>query len=180
MGKRISGEERRKSLLRMIEESEQPVTGTALAKQAGVSRQVIVQDLSLLKAKGYPVIATARGYFINDPEIDGSTLRRKIVCRHGIDQLKDECDAIVDEGVVIRDVIIEHAVYGFITGELMLKSRRDVRVLLEQLEETQATPLSSLTDGVHIHTLEADNEEALEAAISKLDRLGILVSSLDN
>lgn len=51
MGKRISGEERRKSLLRMIEESEQPVTGTALAKQAGVSRQVIVQDLSLLKAK---------------------------------------------------------------------------------------------------------------------------------
>ncbi|AFS71057.1 transcription repressor NadR [Exiguobacterium antarcticum] len=179
MERRQSGEERRQGLLQMIQESERPVTGTKLAKQAGVSRQVIVQDLSLLKAKGYPVVATARGYLLNDPELDASRHIRKVVCRHGIDQLKAECDAIVDEGVIIRDVIVEHPVYGFLTGELMLKSRRDVRALIEQLEETQATPLSSLTDGVHLHTLEADSEAALEAAIEALDRLGILVSELD-
>ena len=179
MERRQSGEERRQGLLQLIQESERPVTGTKLAKQAGVSRQVIVQDLSLLKAKGYPVVATARGYLLNDPELDTSRHIRKIVCRHGVDQLKAECDAIVDEGVIIRDVIVEHPVYGFLTGELMLKSRRDVRALIEQLEETQATPLSSLTDGVHLHTLEADSEAALEAAIEALDRLGILVSELD-
>ncbi|MDW2884045.1 transcription repressor NadR [Exiguobacterium artemiae] len=179
MGRRQSGEERRQELLEIIQQSERPVTGTKLAKQAGVSRQVIVQDLSLLKAKGYPVVATARGYLLNHPELDGSRHMRKVVCRHGSDQLKAECDAVVDEGVIIRDVIVEHPVYGFLTGELMLKSRRDVRALIEQLEETQATPLSTLTDGVHIHTLEADNEEALHAAIDALDRLGILVSELD-
>lgn len=179
MGRRQSGEERRNLLLQIIEDSDHPITGTALAKQAGVSRQVIVQDLSLLKAKGHPVVATARGYLLNELENDSSRKRRKIVCRHGYDQLKEECDAIVDEGVTVLDVIVEHPVYGFITGELMLKSRRDVRVLIERLEETQATPLSSLTDGVHIHTLEADSDEALEAAIEKLDQLGILVSELD-
>ncbi|RJP00650.1 transcription repressor NadR [Exiguobacterium sp. RIT452] len=179
MERRQSGEERRQGLLRMIQENDRPVTGTQLAKQAGVSRQVIVQDLSLLKAKGYPVVATARGYLLNDPALDGTRRIRKVVCRHGYDQLKAECDAIVDEGVILRDVIVEHPVYGFLTGELMLRSRRDVRALIERLEETQATPLSSLTDGVHIHTLEADNEEALDAAIEALDRLGILVSELD-
>lgn len=179
MERRQSGEERRQGLLQMIQENDRPVTGTQLAKQAGVSRQVIVQDLSLLKAKGYPVVATARGYLLNDPVLDGTRRIRKVVCRHGYDQLKAECDAIVDEGVILRDVIVEHPVYGFLTGELMLRSRRDVRALIERLEETQATPLSSLTDGVHIHTLEADNEEALDAAIEALDRLGILVSELD-
>ncbi|HCN56993.1 MAG TPA: transcription repressor NadR [Exiguobacterium sp.] len=179
MGRRQSGEERRQELLEIIQQSERPVTGTKLAKEAGVSRQVIVQDLSLLKAKGHPVVATARGYLLNHPELDGSRHMRKVVCRHGSDQLKAECDAVVDEGVIIRDVIVEHPVYGFLTGELMLKSRRDVRALIERLEETQATPLSTLTDGVHIHTLEADNEEALNAAIDALDSLGILVSELD-
>ncbi|WP_396129509.1 3H domain-containing protein [Exiguobacterium mexicanum] len=93
--------------------------------------------------------------------------------------MEAEMNAIVDEGVTIRDVIIDHPVYGSLTGQLMVKSRRDVRAFLERVEANQAAPLSHLTGGLHIHTLEADSEEAIDAAVSELERLGVLVSELD-
>jgi len=177
MERKITGEERRERLLGLLKNSTLPITGADLATRNGVSRQVIVQDLSLLKASGHDIVATPRGY-LHAAKEEGS-YRRKVVCRHTPEELGAECDAIVDEGVTILDVIVEHPVYGFLTGELMLKSRRDVRTLITRLRETDSPPLSSLTDGIHIHTLEADSEQALDAAVARLETLGILISELD-
>lgn len=179
MNKRLAGEERRRTLLEMIEQSSEPITGSELARRVAVSRQVVVQDLSLLKAKGHQIVATARGYVYLPGEASTSAYTRKIVCRHEAEDMEAEMNAIVDEGVTIRDVIIDHPVYGSLTGQLMVKSRRDVRAFLERVEANQAAPLSHLTGGLHIHTLEADSEDAIDAAVSELERLGVLVSELD-
>ncbi|WP_214827610.1 transcription repressor NadR [Exiguobacterium algae] len=179
MNKRIAGEERRRTLLQLIESSTEPITGSELARQVSVSRQVIVQDLSLLKAKGHQIVATARGYVYLQHDVNPSVFTKKVVCRHTADEMETEMNAIVDEGVTLRDVIIDHPVYGSLTGQLMVKSRRDVRAFLERVKTHGASPLSHLTGGLHIHTLEADHKEALDAAIEELDRLGILVSELD-
>lgn len=179
MNKRLAGEERRRTLLELIEASTEPITGSELARRVAVSRQVIVQDLSLLKAKGHQIVATARGYVYLPSEASPSAYTRKIVCRHAAEDMEAEMNAIVDEGVTIRDVIIDHPVYGSLTGQLMVKSRRDVRAFLERVEANQAAPLSHLTGGLHIHTLEADSEDAIDAAVSELERLGVLVSELD-
>lgn len=179
MNKRLAGEERRRTLLELIEQSKEPITGSELARHVSVSRQVIVQDLSLLKAKGYQIVATPRGYVYLSGESVASAYTRKVVCRHEAKDMETEMNAIVDEGVMIRDVIIDHPVYGSITGQLMVKSRRDVRAFLERVEINQAALLSHLTGGLHIHTLEAESEDAIHAAIAELERLGILVSELD-
>ena len=179
MNKRLAGEERRRILLQLIESSTEPITGSELAHQVSVSRQVIVQDLSLLKAKGHQIVATARGYVYLQNDLNPSVFTKKIVCRHTAEEMETEMNAIVDEGVTLKDVIIDHPVYGSITGQLMVKSRRDVRAFLERVVTHGASPLSHLTGGLHIHTLDADHKEALDAAIHELDRLGILVSELD-
>ena len=179
MNKRLAGEERRRTLLQLIEASTEPITGSELARHVSVSRQVIVQDLSLLKAKGYQIVATARGYVFLHGDLTPSIYSRKIVCRHSAEEMETEMNAIVDEGVTIKDVIIDHPVYGSLTGQLMVKSRRDVRAFLERVQKHSASPLSHLTGGLHIHTLEADHEEEIDAAVKELDRLGILVSELD-
>lgn len=179
MNKRLAGEERRRTLLELIEASTEPITGSELARRVAVSRQVIVQDLSLLKAKGHQIVATARGYVYLSGDASPSAYTRKVVCRHAAEDMEAEMNAIVDEGVTIRDVIIDHPVYGSLTGQLMVKSRRDVRAFLERVEANQAAPLSHLTGGLHIHTLEADSADAIDAAVLELERLGVLVSELD-
>ncbi|WP_214881985.1 MULTISPECIES: transcription repressor NadR [unclassified Exiguobacterium] len=179
MNKRLAGEERRHTLLQLIESSAEPITGSELARHVSVSRQVIVQDLSLLKAKGHQIIATARGYVYLHGDLTPSTYSKKVACRHTANEMEAEMNAIVDEGVTIKDVVIDHPVYGSITGQLMVKSRRDVRAFLERVKTHGASPLSQLTGGLHIHTLEADHKEAIDAAVKELDRLGILVSELD-
>lgn len=178
MKKTVNGEQRRDALLAHLRTQTGPVTGSTLAKLVDVSRQVIVQDLSLLKAQGLPIVATSRGYVFGEQDAV-TTHERKIVCRHTLEEMETEMNALVDEGVTIRDVIVEHPVYGYITGQIMVKSRRDVRVFLERLRHENAEPLSRLTDGTHIHTIEADSEEALQSAITRLKELGILVSEMD-
>ena len=48
----MKGEERRKQLLNILSSSNNPVSGGTLAKELNVSRQIIVQDISLLRANG--------------------------------------------------------------------------------------------------------------------------------
>lgn len=56
----MDAQERRLRVLDILKEGER-VRGTELAKALGVSRQIIVGDVALLKAGGVPVISTPRG-----------------------------------------------------------------------------------------------------------------------
>lgn len=164
---------RREEIVRMLSQKDIMLTGKELAGQFKVSRQVIVQDIAVLRARGEKIIATLRGYMM-EKSIDGK-LRVTIACCHTPDQIETELGIILDLGGAIIDVIVAHPLYGDLKGNLMLRSRRDLHFFLQRLLKTKAKPLSSLTGGVHLHTIELRSEKELEEIRMRLDAQGILV-----
>ncbi|GGA89089.1 transcriptional regulator [Ornithinibacillus halotolerans] len=173
--KKILGEKRRKLILKWLKEEVEPITGKELSERTNVSRQVIVQDISLLKATGEPIIATARGYVYVNNKNENQYHTRVIVVKHTKEQTKDELNILVDHGVRIINVMVEHPIYGDITGSLMLKNRREVETFMNELSKTGASLLSNLTEGVHLHTIEADDESELDEACEALRKAGYLL-----
>lgn len=173
---KMTGNERRAYILTLLQETETPITGQELAEKTGVSRQVIVTDIALLRTSEQPIIATNRGYILQHKSTENGSYKRVVVCRHKPDEAKKELEAIVDCGVTIVDVIVEHPFYGDLAGSLMISSRYDVERFLEAIAQDQAALLSELTGGVHLHTLVADELEKLDAACERLKALGILVT----
>lgn len=172
--KKMLGEERRKKLLNLLKNSKEPITGTQLAKYANVSRQVIVNDINLLKARNFPIISTSQGYLYINQE-NNSHIEKKIVCVHTAEEAEDEMMTIVDCGVTIKNVIVEHPVYGEITASMMLSSRMDVEKFIQKVKETNATYLSVLTNGTHLHVISAPTNEQIAEAEKRLREKGYLV-----
>lgn len=153
--------ERRKEILKLLHASEKPIKGIDLAKKMDVSRQVIVQDIALLRAKGESIVATPQGYVL--PKAEGENkIVKTIVCKHTTyDEIEDELKTIVDMGGKALDVIVEHPLYGEIRSPLMISSRLDIEEFMQNLKKTKAEPLSSLTEGVHIHSIQVETEEII-------------------
>lgn len=170
----MDGKERRQKILEILKGSPEPVTGTALAKELSVSRQVIVGDMAILRAAGLDIMATPQGYLM--PAVRQLAITAKVACRHGKDNLADELATIVDNGGKVLDVIVEHGVYGEIKANLMLASRRDITLFLEKLMTCGAEPLSIITGGVHLHTIEAPSQEVLDQIIYQLKERGLLLT----
>ncbi|MFD1736048.1 transcription repressor NadR [Bacillus salitolerans] len=175
--KKLAGEERRQYLLDVLKNSQAPMKGSELAVKANVSRQVIVGDMSLLKAKQEPILATSEGYIYIHDKTNHHLFEQVVVCQHTPDQTKEELFIIVDHGVRVKDVKIEHPVYGDLTASVMVSNRSEVEQFLTKLKETNAPLLSELTDGIHLHTLEADSQEKLERACRSLRDAGILLQA---
>lgn len=169
----MDGEKRKEKILEEILKSDRPLTGGYLSQLFNVSRQVIVQDIALLRAAGNDIIATPQGYM--HPESLGQRPQRTIACSHHFEGMKEELTTIVDLGGKIIDVVIEHPVYGEFKGQLMIGSRRDVADFVARMEDADAEPLAALTEGVHIHTIEADDEETLDLIETILTEKGILL-----
>src|SRR5699024_5188676 len=171
---KLSGTERRNYIVQRIKNEENPITGQKLAEITGVSRQVIVTDVALLKASDHPIIATNRGYLYMRKKQAIENYKRIVICKHSPDQTAEELNAIVDCGVTVENVIVEHPIYGDLTGSLMIKSRYDVEQFTHAISKKDALLLSVLTDGLHLHTLEADSIDKLDAACEQLENLGFL------
>lgn len=165
---------RRESIMKILRRSKTPVTGSYLASCLGVTRQVIVQDIALLKASGEPVIATPRGYILNQPGTR-QDLNVIVAVKHSRDDTRDELYTMVDSGAEVVDVIVEHPIYGQLVGQLYLSSRYDVDEFMSKVEKTGAGLLSSLTDGVHLHTLRVKNPESAEHVRNELAKKGYLL-----
>ena len=60
----MTGVERREKLLSMLAKSKEPIAGAEMAKRLSVSRQVIVQDIALLRAADNNIVSTNRGYVL--------------------------------------------------------------------------------------------------------------------
>jgi len=166
--------ERRQAIVAHLQAAREPVPGGVLARQFGVSRQVIVQDISVLRAAGNPILPTARGYTWL-PTVRTPRPRLVVAVRHTPEQTQDELERLVDLGVTVVDVIVEHPIYGEVRGQLMHSTRAHVRAFMQLLRETQARLLSELTEGVHLHTLEADDPACLETAVATLRQAGYLM-----
>ncbi|WP_062234170.1 transcription repressor NadR [Fictibacillus sp. FJAT-27399] len=170
------GDERRDLILKWLKESKSPIKGGELALKTNVSRQVIVGDISLLKAKNEPIIATSQGYLYLKTEEKDVPHRHLIVSNHSPEQTKDELFTIVDHGVTVKNVIVEHPIYGDLTASLLLSTRRDVEDFLGKLSSTNAALLSTLTEGIHLHMLEAPTKEQLDNVCRELKQKGYLHS----
>jgi len=171
----LDGNQRREKLVRHLARAEEAVTASELAQRLGVSRQVIVQDVALLRAAGVEVLATPRGYLLMTGG-GGSAHTRTFACKHGPEQLVEELYIMVDGGGRVLDVVVEHPVYGELRGMLMLSSRRDVDRFAAKLAAGMAAPLASLTGGVHLHTVQAASQADLQAIEEDLARAGILLT----
>lgn len=168
----MKGDERKLEILSLLKESKNPIKGAYLAERFGVTRQIIVQDIALLKAQGHNIVSTPQGYIF----LGGNqSYSRVIAVKHGPERIEEELKTIIKLGGKVIDVTIEHRIYGEITGKLMLKSLYDVEKFIERLKESSDMPLSNLTGGVHLHTIEADSEETLERILKELDKKGFLI-----
>ena len=163
---------RRENIRRDIREAGQPLSASALAARYGVSRQIVVGDIALLRASGEDILATPRGYLYGE---GSHSVRTRIACRHDAKGMKKELHILVDEGCTVLDVSVEHPIYGELTGSLMLKSRHDVAEFMKKCESVQAMPLAMLTEGIHLHTIEAEDQEAIDRAKARLEEAGIML-----
>lgn len=170
-------DQRRQRIVGIISSAPIPVTGTELASQLSVSRQIIVQDMAILRAAGADIISTPRGYLIGSQHASRAKFRGTLAVRHTREQIAQELNALVDVGLRVVDVIIDHPIYGELRGLLMLESRADVRSFLSRLAGTE--PLSSLTRGIHLHTVEASRAGAIEEGRDALRDVGILLEAND-
>ena len=166
---------RRKQILAAIERAAYPITAKALSDKLGVSRQVIVGDVALLRAQGHEITATSRGYILNVMHSAKNQYLGKIVSKHTVVDTKSELYKIVDLDGTIVDVSIEHNIYGNITGSLNLKSRADVDNFIERLQSSQDKLLLELTDhGVHQHTIACRDKNHFEHIIQVLAQNGFI------
>ncbi|MGR5590764.1 transcription repressor NadR [Peptoniphilus grossensis] len=161
---------RRDDLLKFLYDNQKPISGEKLAENFDVTRQVIVQDIAILRASGKDIVSTNRGYYINEERT-----QKVFKVKHSDKDINKELNAIVDLGGRVKDVIVHHKVYGEIKKDLNCSSRRDVKIFLEKMKEEKSKPLDVLTGGVHFHTVVTENEEVIEEIELVLKELGFLI-----
>lgn len=172
---KIKTKVRRSKLLKRLKESQEALIGSQLAEEFSVSRQVIVQDIALLRAQGEKIVATSQGYFYEE-NLGMPTVKASVACRHGDqEELKDELLTVINFGGRVIDVKVEHPIYGELSGNLMISSVEDVEKFVDNYQQEGTELLSKLTDGVHLHTIEAVNEQVLEKIKEELKAKGYLL-----
>jgi len=168
----VNTDKRREKILELLNSCHEPISGNELAKIFGVTRQVIVQDIAILRAGGKDIIATAQGYLMK-----GSVpvCTKKIAVRHKAEDTREELLTFIECGCKVIDVIVEHPIYGELHGMLMLSNSQDVENFIHAVKKHRANLLSQLTNGVHIHTIEAINYDCINKAEKLLKEKGILL-----
>ena len=170
----LTGSQRRKKILALMRESSVPLSGSALGKATGVSRQAVVQDIALLRTEGQPIVSTARGYILDKP---GAAQRLIKVC-HTNEQTEEELTTIVDLGGSVISVMVNHRAYGQVSASLNIRSRRDVQQFMEQIRTGKSVPLLNVTSGYHFHRIAAESEERLDEIEAALKGKGFLAEFL--
>ena len=162
---------RREAIVELLLKEKAPVKGVELATKFDVTRQIIVKDIAILRAKGNNIIATPDGYMFNDD--NGSRVRAIIAVNHNKDEMIKELEIVIKYGGNIEDVIVEHPIYGEIKGLLMIKNLNDLNRFKNTFELSDSAPLSSLTNGVHLHTVSVDTKENMELIKKELKENGL-------
>ena len=168
----MRAEERRQAICDSLQASHQPISAATLAARFSVSRQVIVGDIALLRAAGANISATPRGYVVLR---EAAGLVRRVACQHDSAGMEAELNAMVDQGCTVLDVIVDHPIYGQLTGPLQLSSRYDVTQFIARCAQADAQPLSNLTEGIHLHTLSCPSEDAFQRVRTALHAMGVLL-----
>lgn len=156
-------------------EAPAPVSGGSLAAMLGVSRQVIVQDIALLRADNKGIMSTYKGYILHNPGMEAGACIRVFYVNHSTADTLDEFQSIVDLGGRVLDVSVEHELYGHITVDLIINNRLDAAGFVEQMKASHDRPLKALTGDCHYHTVAADQERNLDLIEEALMKKGYLI-----
>jgi len=167
----MKADERRKSIATLLMSENKPISGSALSERYEVSRQIIVQDITILKGQGFEIMSTHQGYVLQkSPHVE-----RVFKLKHTSEQTEDELNAIVDLGGTVVDVFVWHKVYGKVSATLNIFSRLQVKQFIEGVRSGQSTELMNITGGYHYHTVRADSEEILDEINARLNDKGYIV-----
>jgi hypothetical protein len=170
----VTGDERREEILNLLLAKEEAITGGELADKFTVSRQAIVQDIALLRAQGEEILATSQGYIMS--QHNNQMVIRTIACRHNGSEIEEELKTIIKYGGRVKDVIVEHPIYGELKGLLRIQSKSDLNSFIKKYNNKTVKPLLTLTEGVHLHTIEALNQEVLDLIEERLEEQGFLLT----
>lgn len=162
--------ERRKEILKALQSVDVPVAARELAAKFGVSRQVIVQDMAVIRASTPGILSTTKGYTIQQE----SSCTREFKVRHRQEQAAEELNLIVDCGGHVKNISISHRVYGRVSAEMDIRSRHDVAEFVDALNSSHSTVLSNATSGYHYHLVEASSQERLDLIGQQLEKAGFL------
>lgn len=168
----MKGTERQSHILKTLKAASGPIVARKLADEFGVSRQVIVGDIALLRAAGEEILSTPSGYLMNiQPQTE---VKKRYVFKHTTEDTADEIRTVIELGGKMLDVTVDHPVYGEITGLLNIFTSTDAEQFIEKVTSGEASLLSELTDGIHVHTLSAESAEQLDLIEAKLEEKGYL------
>lgn len=170
----MTGEERRTQILQMLKDQTSPLSGAALADAFHVSRQVIVQDIALMRAENHRILSTNRGYLYHRTDSAGLLPKRVVSVRHTTEQVLKEFTTVLELGGKILDVVVEHELYGQIRVDLMIESQQDAQEFYEKLMQSKDEPLKILTGDCHYHTIAAPSEKLLDLIEQALQKDGFL------
>lgn len=170
-----NGDERRKQIIELLNTAKTPQSGTTLAGKLGVSRQVIVQDIALLRANSHDIVSTNHGYLLSKPV----TCSRVFKVIHSDEEVEEELSLIVDCGGHVIDVFVSHKIYNTIKGPMNIRSRLDVQRFMNDLATGKSSLLKNVTSGYHYHTVSAESEEILDYIQAQLEKRGFLAPLQD-
>lgn len=170
-----TGETRRSQILQILKEHSSPLSGAALAKTLGVSRQVIVQDIALIRAENHNILSTTKGYTYRMDDDVNSQPKRVFYVKHSTDEVLDEFLTILELGGIILDVAVEHEIYGQIRADLLIETPQDAKDFVSRLANCKDNPLKVLTDDCHYHTVAAPSERLLDLIQQELAQKGFLI-----
>ncbi|MCD8148099.1 MAG: transcription repressor NadR [Clostridiales bacterium] len=162
----MTGNERRQEILHLLSAGERAISGKELAEQLNVSRQIIVQDIALLRANGTDILSTRTGYLI--PQQRSAARVFKVF--HSDEDVEKELALIVDLGGIVTDVFVYHKAYGILRADMNIRSRLDIRRLADDIRSGKSTPLKNITSGFHYHTVVAENEQILDLIQDELEK----------
>lgn len=162
--------ERRGEILKILHDADTPIAARELAGRFGVSRQVIVQDLAVIRASTPGILSTTKGYVIQQD----SSFTREFKVRHSQEKAAAELNLIVDCGGYVKNISISHRVYGRVTAEMDIRSRQDVNEFVQAINNSHSSVLSSATSGYHYHLIEASSQERLDLIGEQLKKAGFL------
>lgn len=166
--------ERRKAIVNLLLSSNEAISGGKLSEEFGVSRQIIVQDITVLKGSGYEILSTHYGYILQK-----SPLKERVFkVHHTTEQTEDELNLIVDLGGTVVDVFVWHKVYGKMTAPLNIFSPLHVKQFIEGVRTGKSTELMTITGGYHYHTIRAESKEILDQIAVSLNERGYIAPEI--
>ncbi len=170
----MTSAQRREKIKEYLKNVTSPVSASQLASEFKVSRQVIVGDIALLRASGADIVSTPRGYILPS-SFDG--IKRTIASFHKPEDTLKELYTVTDNGGTVQNVIVEHPIYGQLSGELQISSRYDADEFINKVKSSSAQLLSELTGGIHLHTILCKNQKVFDRIIASLKKEGFLVEN---